>query len=239
MVGGGLMQLVAYGAQDIDLSYICNEVRHKKKIRFFYDKIKNKKKPANIYITQQQIFKPTDPGYVYDTVKPKYKPIPIASKTIAITNPIRKLFCSPIKRARNNFGWRKVYHLHQFIITKLIPFNNTFWEIVNKPKLANNITIIEGINRIVQTIKKHVCMINELDITNHIIINRINNIECPITYKEITNQYIECSNCKMCYDYADTIDWFESRKCCCYCTLPICIKPIDIQYNQIYKYLRS
>lgn len=243
------MQLVAYSAQEV---YVYgpnqwNKKRHKKKIRFFYDKIKNIKKPVKerkLDHIQNKSIKPNDPGYVYNLSRPKYKPIPMASTATSIaSNPILKQVykpkTSPIKRARANFGWKKVCHLDQFISTKKIPFNKTFWEIANKPKLANKIVLIEGLGKIVRTIKKHVRMVRKLDITNHIIINQIKNTECPITLKEIKNQYIECDNCKICYDYADTTNWFESNRYCSYCTLPICKDPKDIQYNQIYKFLCS
>ncbi len=239
------MQLVAYGAQIIYTGDHYNDQgqeinRKKKKIRFFYDKIKNRKKPAKEKQNVQIQPKPEyyEPGYIYESSLPKYKPT-FSTDPGQMRKSIFKLKSSPSKRARINFGWRKVNYFNQFFLSK----KNIRDEYIRKV-LYSKIDIIKKIGlieSIVPTIKKHTQMIKQIDVTNHIIINEIKNTECPITLKQITNEYIQCDNCKICYDYEETINWFRANPYCSYCTLDISNfeEPHILQYNKLYKFLRA
>ncbi len=244
---GGLMQLIAYGAQYI---YIGNQYddqgyyqqrKKKKRIRFFYDKIKNRKKPVkekqNVQIQPNN--KPNEPGYIYESSLPKYKP----SLCTDPGNMRKSIFIpksSPIKRARINFGWKKVNNLNQFILNKKIPLNQSILtKFVNKTNFMKKIVLLEAMGRIANAVRLHGLILKEIDISNPICKNEIKNTECPITLTEITNQYIQCDNCKLCYDYEGTEQWFNFNQYCSYCTQPISKTPQILQYNLIYRYLQT
>jgi hypothetical protein len=68
----------------------------------------------------------------------------------------------------------------------------------------------------------------------------LKNTECPITLNEITDLYLECSTCKMCYDYNTTIHYFKNTSKCSYCRQNINIKPLGLtNSSQIYLMLKN
>ena len=72
-------------------------------------------------------------------------------------------------------------------------------------------------------------------------VNRIlKNTECPITLNEITELYLECNTCKMCYDYNTTIHYFKSISKCAFCRQQININPLGVtNSSQIYVMLKK
>ena len=62
----------------------------------------------------------------------------------------------------------------------------------------------------------HIFIIKNININEPIVIPMLKNIECPITYNDITNDFIECSVCKICYDYSyeEVQEWhYKYNKC--------------------------
>jgi hypothetical protein len=117
---------------------------------------------------------------------------------------------------------------------------------------CNNNTIIDdsktikenfnNLRRMVDPIiKTHKNIINNINLTNPYIIPVLKNTECPITYSEITGNFIECTVCKTCYDYTNTevITWFNSHRNCSICRGKIdkTIKNIN-GYDAIYSTLK-
>lgn len=68
----------------------------------------------------------------------------------------------------------------------------------------------------------------------------LKNIECPITYTEITDLYIECETCKTCYDYILTEHYFKNNPICACCRDDIDIEPLSLSsHSEIYLLLKS
>ena len=68
----------------------------------------------------------------------------------------------------------------------------------------------------------------------------LKNTECPITLNEITDLDLECSTCKMCYDYNTTIHYFKNKSTCSHCRQNIDIKPLSQTHSsQIYLMLKK
>jgi hypothetical protein len=82
----------------------------------------------------------------------------------------------------------------------------------------------------------HMDILKEIDICEPTVVPVLKNIECPITYNNITSDFIECPVCKTCYDYSDekVNQWFLSRKKCCICRATVNTAAKNIQgYNTI------
>ena len=65
----------------------------------------------------------------------------------------------------------------------------------------------------------HQFLINQIDLANPIVKIPLKNTTCPISLGEITNQYIECTTCKTCFDYSNhfTNSWFTQHNKCAVC----------------------
>lgn len=75
---------------------------------------------------------------------------------------------------------------------------------------------LESIFRLRRTIFRHTEIISLIvDYYN----NDLPNVECPLTLEIINGKYLQCTTCKMCYNYTENIkNWFMKRSICSYCT---------------------
>jgi hypothetical protein len=87
----------------------------------------------------------------------------------------------------------------------------------------------------------HLDVLNKINICEPFVVPVLKNIECPITYNNITNDFIDCAVCKTCYDYSDekVIQWFSSRRKCSICRSTINKTAKNIRgYNTIFYELK-
>lgn len=87
----------------------------------------------------------------------------------------------------------------------------------------------------------HKKVVRKLDLNETFIVPVLRNTECPITYSEITDDFIECKVCKICYNYSDenVIKWFHSHNKCSLCRGEIDKTLKNIHgYNTIYSALK-
>lgn len=228
---GGLMQLVAYGAQEVYLqgNPVINWTygSKPKKTQFFYDKIKNPKySKKSKYNWEFQFTKPK-PESNYDQVK-----VPKIKKTNMFT------------RAQKNYPQNIRDKINQMCKVKKY-YNQLIEKYIGNPdkvKFYNKVKLIESVKPIVHTINKHkhlrTCtnyfvgninlfgfylannnivlttkklselmllhsfLILQLDINEPIIAPKLKNTVCSITLETISNEYIECPTCFNCFDYS-------------------------------------
>lgn len=110
--------------------------------------------------------------------------------------------------------------------------------IIEQPKiqLRNLFLTVDFIKNMVTMLQKH-----QYILLYQYHVNRVlKNTECPITLNEITELYLECNTCKMCYDYNTTIHYFKQSLKCSYCRQDINITPLGVTNgSQIYIMLKK
>jgi hypothetical protein len=87
----------------------------------------------------------------------------------------------------------------------------------------------------------HLDVLNKINICDPFVVPVLKNIECPITYNNIKNDFIDCAICKTCYDYSNekVIQWFSSRRKCSICRSTMKNITKNIQgYNTIFYELK-
>ena len=287
MIGGGLMQLVAYGASDSFLlgyghshghSTTFNSGKHKKH-KFFYKTIKDKSwTESKNKTTQRQFTKP----------KPIKNPeANITYKKIPLHKPENKKL-NMLNRANKHFGFNFIKQLNEQLKRKII-----MHEVLDKYIVSTNNfnfnkkrEILEKIRPVVAVLRKqihykysleyfiwkksylvqlhrlgqnmenftnsiqnldrllvlHQFLINQIDLEAPIVKPQLSNTVCPISLDVITDKYVECTTCKICYDYSNTSTsyWLST-----YCKCAVCkqsfipkVKNVhgeNILYNELKK----
>ena len=132
-----------------------------------------------------------------------------------------------------------------YIYTNIQNQNKVFFKIecppipiIEQPKiqLRNLYLTVDFIKNIITMLKQHQSILSYKPINTPI----LKNIECPITLNEITDLYLECSTCKMCYDYNTTIHYFKNKSICSHCRQNIDIKPLGLtRSSQNYLMLKN
>lgn len=110
--------------------------------------------------------------------------------------------------------------------------------IIEQPKiqLHNLYLTVDFIKNMVTMLQKHQYILLDQYHVNRV----LKNTECPITLNEITELYLECNTCKMCYDYNTTIHYFKRSLKCSYCRQDININPLGLtNSSQIYLMLKK
>ena len=110
--------------------------------------------------------------------------------------------------------------------------------IIEQPKIQvrNLYLTVDFIKNIITILKQHQYILSYKPINTPI----LKNTECPITLNEITDLYLECSTCKMCYDYNTTIHYFKNKSTCSHCRQNIDIKTLSQTHSsQIYLMLKN
>lgn len=87
----------------------------------------------------------------------------------------------------------------------------------------------------------HKKVLQKVNMNETFIVPILKNIECPITYNDITGDFVECTVCKICYDYSDQNikKWFHSYNKCSLCRgeMDETLKNIH-GYNTVYSKLK-
>ncbi len=140
--------------------------------------------------------------------------------------------------------WLHAYGIQGFPSPSTSPSTSNLWTVRYK---RNEYFTIEpaidcGIIRETLKIKLnallsiHKEILKKIDNCESFVVPVLKNIECPITYNKITNEFIDCAVCKTCYDYSDekVIQWFLLKSECSICKSTIKNITKNIQgYNTI------
>jgi hypothetical protein len=167
MVMGGLMQLVAYGGQEVFwrhndqgqgqaqgwVGYNQGFKRKSKanhKVRFFYKNVKNKnnKQPKPETNKPKQAYTNSEPGYIYTSSVRIYP----AQNTITNNVAPKRKTISQKQRAINSFGWRKIAKFEVFCKEKL-SYDRKCNQIVNFSSYKNTWSNKKKLIDLSQTIK--------------------------------------------------------------------------------------
>jgi len=268
MAGGGLMQLIAFGAQDSFMSSYThghsttfNSGKHKKH-KFFYKTIKSKSwvesKNKEHYFnknTQYQFTKPK-PQLQKSVPEIKYNKIQLhqPNKQQTILQKANKHF-GPVfiknmnahlkrKAITNEILDKYVVSLRQFnfskkheMLDKIRPVVTILRKQVHMKysleyfiwknfyvgqirKLGQNMeNFTNSIQNLDRLLVLHQFLINQIDLTAPIVKPELKNKICPISLDVITDKYVECATCKICYDYSNesTCHWLSSNCKCAVC----------------------
>ena len=97
-----------------------------------------------------------------------------------------------------------------------------------------------------QMLRNMLCIHNnvtkKINLAEPFIVPLLKNTECPITFTEISGDFIECTVCKICYNFSDenVKKWFKTHSKCSLCrgAMNKTVKNIH-GYNTVYSALKS
>jgi hypothetical protein len=132
--------------------------------------------------------------------------------------------------------------LDQFIKRKIV-FNKMRFHFFRTSSLQfhEKEVLFKTANEIDRSLRKHIQVLSKNDISLYKDTYMLKNKECPITLNDITDLFIECPTCKICYDYYGTRQYFQTKSSlCCYCRQLIDIQPYHMKNrDKLYVLLRS
>ena len=273
---GGLLQLVAYGNQDLVVlrNWDGIETKYKNnkagKCRFFYDKKRTKSKSK---LKQDETRKSgtRESEYVYSSNNNRRTPINVfQQQSVVTTNKIvvqkpltvREKAIKYFKRCVIQ-KWEKfmeIKHAYDkrfarlFYCTKQIRFYDKRYIIKRVNNIDFCITQMTKFLAIPTGIRNYILyfersfwdrmnnMLNKHQLIGSGKIEKahiLKNTECPITYIEITDLYLECKTCKSCFDYNSTKHYFKTKKHCACCRAQLSLTPFSLTRDEIYIYLKD
>lgn len=101
----------------------------------------------------------------------------------------------------------------------------------------NKLNICNFLNKINDMLQTHKYIINNIDI-HKLKYTNLRNTECAITMEKITETYLECDTCKICYNYMSTIQYFLTKNKCAFCRQRMNISPKQLYGHQLFTILK-